>query len=55
MKQKKGWTTEEKHILKKHYKMIPMASLLKLIPERSISSIYAKVNYLRKRGWTFGQ
>jgi hypothetical protein len=55
MKQIKGWTTEEKHTLKKYYGILPIADLLKLLPGRSISSIYAKVNYLRKRGWTFGQ
>lgn len=54
MKRIKGWTTEELHTLKKFYKVIPMSDLLELLPDRTESSIYNKVLYLRKRGWTFG-
>ena len=50
---KAPWTYEERVILKKHYKKVPMSELLVLLPGRSESAIYSQVNYLRKRKWSF--
>ena len=50
---KAPYTQEEIYILKKHYNRISMQELLVLLPNRTASSIYSKVNSLRKKGWTF--
>lgn len=49
------WTDNEKRILKKYYKVIPMSELIYKLPGRSRNSIYKQVQYLRKRGWTFNE
>lgn len=45
------WTYTERVILKENYGKISMAELQKLLPNKSIDSIYAQVKRLRKRGW----
>lgn len=47
------WTYEERVILKRNYLVIPFKELLTLLPNRSESSVYSQVYYLRKRGWRF--
>jgi len=53
--EKRPWSREERHVLKKHYGIIPLQELLVLLPGRTETSIYSQVHYLRKRGWTFGK
>ena len=53
MADRKQWTTEERHLLKKYYNKISLSDLLDKLPSRSRSSVYSQVNYLKKRGWTF--
>lgn len=51
---KSQWSREERLILKKYYKKVPLDNLMTLLPGRDKTSIYNQVRYLRKRNWTFG-
>jgi len=55
MRMKLRWTEKERNTLRTYYGTISMEELLEKLPGRNANSIYKQVNYLRKRGWTFGK
>lgn len=55
MRMKLRWTEKERNTLRTYYGTISMEELLEKLPGRNANSIYKQINYLRKRGWTFGK
>ena len=49
---KNKWTSKQQDLLKRFYGQLTIEELC-LMLEKTQSSIYSKVHYLRKRGWTF--
>jgi len=47
----KGWSHEEREILKENYNKLKMSELLELLPERTAGSVRGQVSFLRARGW----
>ena len=45
------WSYNQRVILKRNYGKVSMNQLLEMLPGKSVSSVYAQVYYLRKRGW----
>lgn len=45
------WSYKENVILQKNYGKCSSEELLKLLPGKSLNSIYAQVHRLRKKGW----
>jgi len=47
----KNWNRKERKILRENYNRIPIDQLMKLLPNRTKSSIVSQVSYLRSKGW----
>tara|TARA_R100001244_G_C5151748_1_gene129740 strand:+ start:366 stop:530 length:165 start_codon:yes stop_codon:yes gene_type:complete len=48
----KAWKDSQVDLLKKFYGAMPIDELADMLGKTK-SSVYSKVHYLRKRGWTF--